>query len=124
EGSGRAVLSHQYDEARFLEQTGLYVQDLISLGNWRFSLGARQDWVDVNFKQTQSKFGNQADDARIDQFSGRIGLLYAFDNGLSPYASYSQSFNPNATAAYNYIADEEIYDVRLLDPTEGEQTEV
>ena len=117
-------MSHQYDEARFLEQTGLYVQDLISLGNWRFSLGARQDWVDVNFKQTQSKFGNQADDARIDQFSGRIGLLYAFDNGLSPYASYSQSFNPNATAAYNYIADEEIYDVRLLDPTEGEQTEV
>src|SRR5690606_6542814 len=69
-GSAVPVFTHQYDEARFLEQTGLYVQDLISLGNWRLSLGARQDWVDMEFQQTESRFGDQADDARIDQFSG------------------------------------------------------
>ena len=123
EGAVAPVFYHQYDEARFLEQTGLYVQDLISLGNWRLSLGARQDWVDMDFQQTRSMYGDQADDARIDQFSGRVGLLYAFDNGLSPYASFSQSFNPNATGAYNETAPG-VFDISLLDPTEGEQTEV
>ncbi|MEJ6655807.1 MAG: TonB-dependent siderophore receptor, partial [Pseudomonas sp.] len=123
EGAAAPVFYHQYDEARFLKQTGLYLQDLISLGNWRLSLGARQDWVDLGFEQTRSQYGDQADDARIDQTSGRIGLLYAFDNGLSPYVSYSESFNPNATGAYNETAPG-VYDISLLDPTEGEQTEI
>lgn len=113
---------HQYDESRELEQTGLYVQDLISLGNWRFSLGARQDWVDVSFDQTESIYGDQSDQSKLEQFTGRVGVLYAFDNGLSPYVSYSESFNPNATGAYNF--DGSAYDISLLDPTEGEQVEL
>ncbi|MCP9340510.1 TonB-dependent siderophore receptor [Stutzerimonas xanthomarina] len=115
---------HQYDELRELEQTGLYVQDLISLGKWRFSLGARQDWVDVSFEQTESMYGDQADQSKLEQFTGRVGVLYAFDNGLSPYASYSESFNPNATGAYNYDSGTGAYDITLLDPTEGEQYEL
>ncbi len=115
---------HQYDELRELEQTGLYVQDLISLGNWRFSLGARQDWVDVSFDQTESLYGDQSDQSKLEQFTGRVGVLYAFDNGLSPYASYSESFNPNATGAYNYDSGTGAYDITLLEPTEGEQFEV
>ncbi|SDR83370.1 iron complex outermembrane recepter protein [Halopseudomonas litoralis] len=122
EGAGAPVFYHQYDEARFLEQTGLYMQDLISMGNWRLSLGARQDWVDIDFDQTLGAVGDQSDDVRTDQFSGRIGLLYAFDNGLSPYASFSQSFNPNATGAYNETPSGT--QITLLDPTEGEQIEV
>tara|TARA_R100000541_G_scaffold340_4_gene2144 strand:+ start:9580 stop:12006 length:2427 start_codon:yes stop_codon:yes gene_type:complete len=118
------VFYHQYDELRELEQTGLYVQDLISLGNWRFSLGARQDWVDVSFEQTESMYGDQADQSKLEQFTGRVGVLYAFDNGLSPYASYSESFNPNATGAYNYDSGTGSYDITLLDPTEGEQYEL
>lgn len=115
---------HQYDETRELEQTGLYVQDLISLGNWRFSLGVRQDWVDVSFDHTDdADYGDQSDSAKLEQFTGRIGVLYAFDNGLSPYASYSESFNPNTTSAYNANASGG-YDITLLDPTEGEQYEV
>ncbi len=115
---------HQYDELRELEQTGLYVQDLISLRNWRFSLGARQDWVDVSFDQTESLYGDQSDQSKLEQFTGRVGVLYAFDNGLSPYASYSESFNPNATGAYNYDSGTGAYDITLLEPTEGEQFEV
>lgn len=115
---------HQYDELRELEQTGFYVQDLISLGNWRFSLGARQDWVDVSFDQTESLYGDQSDQSKLEQFTGRVGVLYAFDNGLSPYASYSESFNPNATGAYNYDSGTGAYDITLLEPTEGEQFEV
>ncbi|WP_217475712.1 TonB-dependent siderophore receptor [Stutzerimonas stutzeri] len=121
-GTGSPVFYHQYDETRELEQTGLYVQDLISLNNWRFSLGMRQDWVDVSFAQTESIYGDQSDQAKLDQFTGRVGVLYAFDNGLSPYVSYSESFNPNATGAYNF--DGSAYDITLLDPTEGEQYEV
>ncbi|WP_417779525.1 TonB-dependent siderophore receptor [Stutzerimonas xanthomarina] len=120
----RLAFYHQYDELRELEQTGLYVQDLISLGKWRFSLGARQDWVDVSFEQTESMYGDQADQSKLEQFTGRVGVLYAFDNGLSPYASYSESFNPNATGAYNYDSGTGAYDITLLDPTEGEQYEL
>ncbi|MFL9813872.1 TonB-dependent siderophore receptor [Stutzerimonas sp. VN223-3] len=120
--AGSPTFYHQYDESRELEQTGLYVQDLISLGNWRFSLGARQDWVDVSFDQTESIYGDQSDQSKLEQFTGRVGVLYAFDNGLSPYVSYSESFNPNATGAYNF--DGSAYDISLLDPTEGEQVEL
>jgi iron complex outermembrane receptor protein len=123
-GAGSPMFYHQYDETRKLEQTGLYVQDLINLGNWRFSLGVRQDWVDVSFDHTQdAAYGDQNDSAKLEQFTGRVGVLYAFDNGLSPYISYSESFNPNATAAYNEVAPG-VYDIALLDPTEGEQYEV
>ncbi len=123
-GAANPTFYHQYDETRELEQTGLYVQDLISLGNWRFSLGARQDWVDVSFDHTRdASNGDQTDAATLEQFTGRVGVLYAFDNGLSPYASYSESFNPNATAAYNANGSGG-FDITLLDPTEGEQYEL
>ncbi|AFN79836.1 TonB-dependent siderophore receptor [Stutzerimonas stutzeri DSM 10701] len=123
-GAGSPVFYHQYDETRELEQTGLYLQDLISLGNWRFSLGVRQDWVDVSFDHTEdAAYGDQTDSAKLEQLTGRVGVLYAFDNGLSPYASYSESFNPNATAAYNEVSPG-VYDIALLDATEGEQYEV
>lgn len=123
-GAGSPVFYHQYDETRELEQTGLYLQDLISLGNWRFSLGVRQDWVDVSFDHTEdAAYGDQTDSAKLEHFTGRVGVLYAFDNGLSPYASYSESFNPNATAAYNEVSPG-VYDIALLDATEGEQYEV
>ncbi|WP_314409981.1 TonB-dependent siderophore receptor [Pseudomonas kuykendallii] len=112
---------HQYDESRRLEQTGLYVQDLIALDRWRFSLGLRQDWVETSFEQTNSIYGDQSDSDKENKLTGRIGVLYAFDNGLSPYVSYSDSFNPNTSPAYNGTTGN--FDVTLLKPTEGEQYE-
>ncbi|WP_116300323.1 TonB-dependent receptor domain-containing protein, partial [Escherichia coli] len=50
------------------------------------------------------------------QFTGRAGLLYAFDNGISPYVSYSTSFDPNLYPSAPG-ADP-------LKPTTGKQTEV
>ncbi|HHH7388954.1 TPA: TonB-dependent siderophore receptor, partial [Escherichia coli] len=76
--AGSPVFYYQYDETRKLEQTGLYVQDLISLDNWRFSLGVRQDWVDVSFDHTNdATYGDQSDSAKLEQFTGRVGVLYA-----------------------------------------------
>lgn len=116
------LTTHQYDESRQLKQTGLYVQDLVSLDRWRFSLGARQDWVDVAFQHTQDAYyGDQSDSSKDSQFTGRAGVLYAFDNGISPYVSYSESFNPNTTSAYNQTATG--WNLALLKPTKGKQYE-
>jgi iron complex outermembrane receptor protein len=73
------------------DQTGLYVQDQIALGRWRLTLSGRQDWLStdtLNFiKSTQQTQDDQA-------FSGRAGLNYVFDFGLSPYVAYARSFQP------------------------------
>ncbi|ARU88241.1 TonB-dependent siderophore receptor [Pseudomonas sp. M30-35] len=96
---------------RRLEQTGVYLQDLIALDNWRFSLGMRQDWVKV--ESEDEIYGGTSKD-EPSQFTGRAGVLYLFDNGVAPYMSYSESFNPNA------YADQ---DGNPLAPTEGKQWE-
>ena len=97
---------------RELEQTGVYLQDLIELDRWRFSLGLRQDWVEIGIEDRQA--GTRSS-ARRGQANGRAGALYLFDNGLAPYLSYSTSFNPNA---YNDAAG------NPLEPTEGKQWEL
>ncbi|MNF40132.1 Ferrichrome-iron receptor precursor [compost metagenome] len=102
---------------RRLEQTGVYLQDLIEMNQWRFSLGLRQDWVKTSEENRIAEFnrpeGTEISDDRT-KTTGRAGALYLFDNGLAPYISYSESFNPNsyADSAGNPLA-----------PTEGKQWE-
>jgi len=86
-------------------QLGLYVQDQIKLDRWVFTLGGRQDWVG-----TDSNGGHQSD----DRFSARVGVNYVFDNGLAPYAGWSQSFQPTVGADFAG---------RAFVPTTGEQVE-
>ena len=75
------------------EQVGLYVQDQIRLDNWVFLAGARYDQYE--YSETGTKYGAEATTA-IDQsqISGRVGALYEFENGLSPFVNYAQSFEP------------------------------
>ncbi|CAI8910599.1 Ferrioxamine B receptor [Pseudomonas chlororaphis] len=103
---------------RRLEQTGVYLQDLIEMDQWRFSLGLRQDWVETSdenrLAETSRPLGTEINDKRT-KLTGRAGALYLFDNGLAPYISYSESFNPNsyADSAGNPLA-----------PTDGTQWEL
>ncbi|WP_277589944.1 TonB-dependent siderophore receptor [Pseudomonas chlororaphis] len=103
---------------RRLEQTGVYLQDLIEMDQWRFSLGLRQDWVETSdenrLAETTRPVGTEINDKRT-KLTGRAGALYLFDNGLAPYISYSESFNPNsyADSAGNPLA-----------PTDGTQWEL
>ncbi|MBB3141506.1 TonB-dependent siderophore receptor [Halomonas organivorans] len=99
------------DQQRDLNQTGVYLQDQMAVGNWHMVLGLRHDWVDIENTNEGTGTRSELDDT---QLSGRAGLLYRFDNGVSPYVSYSTSFSPNAYADAN--GD-------LLAPTEGEQVE-
>ncbi len=73
-------------------QYGVYGQDQIELGeHWRFTLGGRYDWA-VN--ETDNHLNNTQSTQRDEAFTGRAGVVYLFDNGIAPYASYSESFLP------------------------------
>jgi iron complex outermembrane receptor protein len=77
----------------------VYLQDLIELDKWRFSLGVRQDWVKTSDENRIAETGRPEGTVISDQRSKlttRAGVLYLFDNGLAPYISYSESFNPNS----------------------------
>ncbi|MDR0277343.1 MAG: TonB-dependent siderophore receptor [Paucimonas sp.] len=76
------------DYEQKLTQTGVYLQDQFKFDKWVLLLGGRYDWA-----------SNQRDDLepqtqKDEKFSGRAGIVYLFDNGLAPYASYSESFLP------------------------------
>lgn len=79
-------------EDNHAHQTGVYLQDQISLDRWRFLLGARQDWIKENQTSQDPSLviANEPD----HKFTWRAGLVYLFDNGMAPYASYSTSFQP------------------------------
>jgi iron complex outermembrane recepter protein len=73
------------------EQTGLYAQDQISLGGWRLLVGVRQDWAS---SKTYDYPTDRTLKTKNKALTTRVGLLYKFDNGLAPYASFSESFVP------------------------------
>lgn len=66
-----------------VDDVGFYLSDQIAYHNWRFTLGLRHDRVENNSGVTKQ------DDS---QTSYSAGILYRFDNGLSPYVSYAESF--------------------------------
>ena len=102
-----------YDYNQKTQQTGLYVQDQIALDNWRLTLGGREDWI-----HTGTEFHNQAgatNTQRDKKFSGNAALSYVFDNGVTPYISFAQSFQAAAGANVN--------STDAFKPTEGEQYE-
>ncbi|QGU87152.1 TonB-dependent siderophore receptor [Erwinia sorbitola] len=102
------------DTQKTLNQVGVYLQDQLEWQQWNLLLSGRHDWSQVH---TVSYTGDGSDETYNDnQFTGRAGLLYAFDNGLSPYISYSTSFEPTLQASAPG-ADP-------LKPTTGEQTEL
>lgn len=110
-GNGNLQVLGESNYLRRLQQTGIYLQDLVELDQWRFSLGIRQDWVKVSEE-------NRDTDTRVSddrtKLTGRAGVLYLFENGIAPYVSYSESFNPNT------VSDQS---GRPLAPTEGTQWE-
>lgn len=100
-------------ERKKLDQIGIYLQDQLEWNNWNLLLSGRQDWSEERMQDNLANTKHQQND---NKFTGRTGLLYAFDNGLSPYISYSTSFEPDLhTGAPGSAA---------FKPTTGEQTEV
>ncbi|PWL00423.1 iron complex outermembrane receptor protein [Pantoea allii] len=86
------------DQVDHLQQTGLYLQDQAEWNHWVFTLGGRYDWSEVDSvnRLTNNTAAGQDD----NEFTWRGGLNYLFDNGISPYISYSESFLPTAGSDY------------------------
>ncbi len=101
--------SHTIQKQR---QTGVYLQDQIQWNNWVLTLSGRQDWVRTKTDNVLAGTKTNQDD---DEFSGRVGLNYVFDNGIAPYIAYSQSFQPTLGTDYGG---------NPFKPTTGEQVEL
>jgi iron complex outermembrane receptor protein len=91
---------------------GVYAQDQVKWNRWTLTLGGREDWV--NMRQDDREASTQTEQD-VNAFSGRVGLTYQGDYGLSPYVSYSTSFNP--------VIGVKMFGGGLPKPTRGRQTE-
>lgn len=103
------VRAFKTDRPRNLvDSIGYYISDQMSFGNLVATAGLRFDEVDSRVERGTS----QSDDATSLSF----GLLYRGPAGLSPYASYAESFQP--VVGLDRLTDEQ------LKPQEGRQYEV
>ncbi|SEU19141.1 iron complex outermembrane recepter protein [Burkholderia cepacia] len=109
--SGPTSLGH-VDQYTAMNTFGVYAQDQIRWKRWTLTLGGREDFVNARFDDRTA--GKQARQD-VSAFSGRVGLTYRGDAGLSPYVSHSTSFDP--------VIGVRLYGGGLPKPTRGTQTE-
>ncbi|WP_423382898.1 TonB-dependent siderophore receptor [Burkholderia sp. LMG 32019] len=109
--SGPTSLGH-VDQYTAMNTFGVYAQDQIRWQRWTMTLGGREDFVNARFDDRTAGTQAQQD---VSAFSGRVGLTYQGDAGLSPYVSYSTSFDP--------VIGVRLYGGGLPKPTRGTQTE-
>ena len=111
--------SYRQDEKIDQSQLGFYVQDEMKWQDLTVVAGLRHDNFDSTTEQTKASEGAIYSDQTIDnsasKTSGRLAAIYDLDNGLSPYASYSQSFQP--VVGSNFITN------KPFDPTTADQLE-
>ncbi|WP_343553245.1 ferrichrome porin FhuA [Pantoea sp.] len=97
-----------------MKQTGLYVQDQAEWNKWLLTIGGRYDWLQQN---SVVRSDNGSVSRNDSQFTWRGGINYLFDNGITPYFSYSQSFEPNDFDLFGTPR-------QSFAPSKGEQYEV
>lgn len=111
--------NYRQDESIEQSQLGFYVQDEMKWQDLTVVAGLRHDNFDSITDQTKASAGAIYSDQTIDndasKTSGRLAAIYAFDNGISPYASYSQSFQP--VVGSNFITN------KPFEPTTADQLE-
>jgi iron complex outermembrane receptor protein len=112
-GGSVPVPALDYFTGSSLNQTGIYAQDQMELGDWRAVAGLRYDWA--HQESTVKGAGGSTNKKDDGVLSGQVGLLYLFDSGIAPYVSYGTSFVPSTALAA---------DGSVLGPTKGRQIEV
>jgi iron complex outermembrane receptor protein len=87
---------------RKIDQVGAYLQDQVKIGGLNLIASGRWDWYEQLTVNKALPAGNRAAVTQLkqDAFTYRLGALYEFDVGLSPFASYSESFEPQAGLGY------------------------
>jgi len=101
-------------EGNDINQTGLYLQDHIKIGKYVvLSGGVRHDKVTLSTDYSEPGYSEAFnEDSKATTYN--VGLVILTDVGLSPYASYSQAFQPNAGLNDNG---------KQFDPAKGDQIE-
>lgn len=98
------------------KQLGVYLQDEMQWNNLTVVAGLRRD----NYESvTNTQTANNTHKTTINQAnktSGRLAGIYHFNHGFSPYASYSQSFQP--LVGNNFVTN------KPFEPTTANQFEV
>lgn len=92
-GLPQGPLGAYIDNTISLQQAGVYVQDQITLDRLIATFNGRYDWLETEVDNQRP--GGVVSTNSEGAFSGRVGLGYEFDNGLTPYVSYATSFNPS-----------------------------
>lgn len=99
-----------------IDQIGLYAQNQMKYDRLLLTLGVRSDWANTSTQDNRLLTGATSQTKQDDRaFTYRTGLTYLFDNGIAPYASYAESFQPSPGATF---------DGDPLKPTTGRQYEV
>ncbi|MFG0770491.1 TonB-dependent siderophore receptor [Vibrio plantisponsor] len=94
-----------------VEQLGTYFQDQLLWNQWVFIAGGRFD----NYKSTNNFSGSNSQ-ADHNEFSYRVGALYQFDSGISPFVNFATSFSPVAGVDSKFG--------KPFEPEVGEQVEL
>jgi iron complex outermembrane receptor protein len=97
--------------AQTTSQYGIYLQDQIKLDRLSLVVGGRFDRAEARTRAMSTGALTKQDDTAT---TGRVALMYNFDNGFAPYASYSTSFEPVAGTTFTGTP---------FKPMEGEQYE-
>jgi iron complex outermembrane receptor protein len=108
-----------HDETR---SAGLYLQEQAKFNDrWVAMAGVRRDRIHQVTRSTtlvnpvtSAYLDSQSDDVTWDT-TGRVGLVYLGTNGLSPYISYSTSFEPNSGTDASGA---------MFKPSQGKQIEI
>ena len=97
-----------------IKQLGGYFQDQMLVDNWVLIAGGRYDVVESSTDKSENGGAKNNTTSRASNFSYRVGAMYQFDNGISPFANFATSFEPNAKIDANG---------KNLEPETGEQVE-
>lgn len=98
-------------------QLGLYAQQQVKLDDkWIMKLGGRYDWVELENENKPLTGAATKEEINDSHFSLSAGVMYLSDSGISPYASYAESFE--------IIASTDPATGSAYKPLEGKQTEI
>jgi len=112
-GIAEPALNPTSDDKTRATQLGLYLQDQATIGALTVVAGGRYDTV--RSRVTDDLPDGSEQRLSPHAFTGRLGVLYTTASGLSPYASYSTSFEPVLESANGEPA---------FAPSKAEQVEV
>jgi iron complex outermembrane receptor protein len=76
-----------------INQYGIYLQDQLHFGRWIADFAGAEHWVPATI---HDYLGGDVVKKNDSKFTGKAAILYHSKIGLSPYFSYSTSFNPVA----------------------------